>query len=178
DFDANKVRYTTTIQSGMKQGFHPPPDLVRFFRPEFVSLFAFDGELANKLLDAQHTNAQRAIESLFQLHLFDSIRTLVHEYWEKKTADFTATEERGYTRRRNFLRRVEDRIAEVRSAKTTDDKAYEELKAKLTKKEGDFKDALQRIKDYGERLRTADARRKQAQGEVQRLTKELLDGMR
>ncbi len=39
DFDAGTVRYTTTVQSGRKEGFYPPGNISRFLRPDFVPFF-------------------------------------------------------------------------------------------------------------------------------------------
>jgi DNA polymerase III delta prime subunit len=105
DFDQGTVGYTTTLPSGMKNGFRPPPGVEKFFLPQFVNFYVFDGELAEHLLSRDYTDAQTVIENLFQLSLFSEVTTAIRLYYDAQTAGRSATEERGLTRRLNGWRR-------------------------------------------------------------------------
>ena len=63
-FDQGAVSYTTTVASGMKEGFRPPQQIEKFLVPQFVNFFVFDGELAEHLLSRDHRRPG-LIESLF-----------------------------------------------------------------------------------------------------------------
>ncbi len=101
NFKDRKVFYRTTFGAGIRDGFHPPPQLRRFLNPEFVSLFVFDGELANNLLDSKQTRAREAIDSLFQLSLLKDLAKVFQENWENHVKDAPVTEPKGLTRRKN-----------------------------------------------------------------------------
>ena len=118
DFEEGLVRYTTTLPSGNKEGFVPPSNLSKFFQPNFVNFFVFDGELANQLLSSSHTQAQSAIEALFQLQYFSQITDKIEEYWENKTANVSATEEKGLARRRNKVKNLRSRIETLKTKRT------------------------------------------------------------
>ena len=75
DFQRKKIEYRTTYGSGIQNGFFPPPIIKKFLNIEFVNLFIFDGELARNLLDDKQTRARDAIDALFQLSLFDGVRS-------------------------------------------------------------------------------------------------------
>lgn len=79
DFDDGIVRYSTTLPSGNREGFHPPRDVMKFFEANFVNFFVFDGELAAQLLDQEHTKAQDVIKDLFQLNLFPDLTDKIED---------------------------------------------------------------------------------------------------
>src|SRR5690606_32768073 len=70
--DGGTVTYTT-IDGGNDPGFNPPNSLTSILKPDFVKLLVFDGELAANLLDPERTNAQRAIEEMYQLSFFNKM---------------------------------------------------------------------------------------------------------
>src|SRR5262249_21971165 len=131
DFDEGTVSYSTTVSSGMKAGFHPPRDLARFFRPEFVPFFVFDGELAERLLSREHTNAESVIDDLFQLRLFDSVADHVRDYWKAQTERAGATEERGLSRRTNRVSLLRTRLGVLLAEQSARRQRREELDALL-----------------------------------------------
>ena len=67
-FENGRVSYKTTHGPGRRDGFHPPSDFRRFMNENFVNFFVFDGELAQHLLDREHTDAQVVVENLFQMN--------------------------------------------------------------------------------------------------------------
>ncbi len=79
-FEAGTAQYTTQFKSHNVTYHDPPNSVARFLRPEFVQLFIFDGEYADKLFDPRGAEAQKAVNSLFQLHLFEDISKAADEY--------------------------------------------------------------------------------------------------
>lgn len=178
DLDEGTVRYKTTLHSGMKDGFHPPTGLVKFLRPEFVPFFVFDGELAERLLSRDHTNAQEAIEDLFQLKVFTHLTTRVNEYWDEQTRGRGPKEERGLTRRRNRVESLKERIALLKQAQANAKKDFEEAKQELLKKKNKFTAAIAEQRELAEKLRKAEADLSEARAEVQAAAKNVLNRMR
>ena len=113
DFEAGDVIYKTTWGSGQTNGFHPPRELKRFMNQDFVNFYIFDGELAENLLKHDHTDAETAVESLFQIHLLKQMVSKVEEYWDEKTKSVTAKDATGFTRRNNMLDRWRKRSVEI-----------------------------------------------------------------
>ena len=119
DFDSGTASYKTTFARGQQKGFHPPAALRRFFQPEFVDLFVFDGELAGRLLDAHQTRAYDAVDALFQLSLLRHLGDCLYDNWTEHARSVTAKEEKGLNRRRNRLnelKRKYERVQKERNA--------------------------------------------------------------
>ena len=132
DFEAGTVRYaTTTTGRGKDEGFKPPRDLKRFLCPEFVPFFVFDGELADRLLKKEHTDAQTAIHTLFQLQRLEDMAGAVARYWDEKTAGQQATKQKGLTQRRNKLHDLQARIAQLKLARERDKRELQTAEAEL-----------------------------------------------
>ncbi len=178
DFDEGVVEYSTTDPSGNKQGFRPPRGLERFLRSDFVNFFVFDGELAEQLLDHAHTDAERAIEGLFQLGLLAQIRSRIEEYWRKRTENCGATEERGLSRRRNRVEVLERRIEHVKQEQRELLQERDRLKQELLAKKHRFDADLQRQREVSERLRRAEAALGEAKQAVVSASEQCLDRMR
>jgi len=174
DFADGTVGYTTTLPSGMKRGFVPPVQLKRFLREDFVSLFVFDGELADRLLSREHTNAQRALEDLFQLSLFRDLEARVEDYWTQLVAGKTATESKGLNRRANRVARLRDRIRTLdrrRQKLLTERAQAQQSLEELTLR---FSGQLAARDEYNEKHRRAEMALKDAEAEVSRLSQEVL----
>lgn len=178
DFEEGIVRYKTTVHSGIKEGFHPPSVLLKFLSPDFVPFFVFDGELAERLLNREHTNAQQAIEDLFQLKFFTNLITRVNDYWQQQTSSSGAAEEKSLTRRRNRVQSLKERLELLRKAYTKARDDYEQAKQELLKKKNRFNAAIAEQRELGERLRKADADVHEARANVQTAAHETLGRMR
>jgi DNA sulfur modification protein DndD len=135
DFERGRVDYKTTFGQGQRPGFHPPAEFRRFLNPNFVNFFVFDGELAQRLLDRSQTNAEAAVETLFQISTFTQLQQRVREYWSAHTEHLSATEERGRSRRENRVVNLETRIAELRSQKRVLDAQKADLLNRLQRQE-------------------------------------------
>ena len=114
NFDRGKVEYRTSYGTGIREGFFPPPMLMKFLNPEFVNLFVFDGELASNLLDSKQTRARSAIDSLFQLSLLEEVAKAFQENWEKHAESATAKSNQGLNRRRNTLKRLQEKRKRIK----------------------------------------------------------------
>ena len=178
DFEEGLVRYTTTLPSGNKEGFVPPSNLSKFFQPNFVNFFVFDGELANQLLSSSHTQAQSAIEALFQLQYFSQITDKIEEYWENKTANVSATEEKGLARRRNKVKNLRSRIETLKTKRTMLKKEHSTVTQELTKKEERFNEQLAEREETKDQLLNAEKDLDKAKVAVSANSKDLLDSMR
>lgn len=166
DFEEGNVTYSTTLPSGKKNGFHLPRELRRFFRPDFVNLFVFDGELADRLLDRNYTNAQSAIEDLFQLKVFNFLIRHVNDYWDQATKGKTATEQQGYNKRRNTVTFLKDRIAKLKEEYALAQKDYASIKSQLIKKSNKFQQDIEKREIYKERLHEVEKAYQAAEHQV------------
>ena len=110
DFQSGRVNYKTTWGTGQTDGFKPPLELRRFMKDDFVNFYVFDGELAGHLLDEKHTDAEQAVETLFQVHLLSRMKEEVSGYWDRKTRSTTAKDKTGLTRRSNLLQQWKSRL--------------------------------------------------------------------
>jgi DNA sulfur modification protein DndD len=178
DFEEGAVRYATTLTSGQKDGFHPPRDLERFLRPDFVNLFIFDGELAEHLLDHDRTDAQSALEDLFQLRVFLRITDRVQEYWTVQTRTTSASEERGLARRRNRVTKLRERIKNLEVEQSRLFPEYERTLEQLDAKKKRFNAALSQHDELSERLRRAEQRLTETRSGVQQMAREVFAKMR
>ena len=148
DFENGRMAYKTTHGPGRREGFHPPSDFRRFMNKNFVNFYVFDGELAQHLLDREYTDAQVVVENLFQMNAFHAMARNVGEYWERKTQNATATEERGLSRRRNRLTSLRKWLTKLKR----DQKELQEKRA-------DLDEQLRRKDDaYHQKIKKEDAR--------------------
>ena len=93
DFEEGIVRYSTTISSGIKDGFTAARP--REVSPsEFVNFFVFDGELAEQLLSHDHTNAQLLSKTSSSLDSSPTSQTSSTSTGSRMTAHRGATEDK------------------------------------------------------------------------------------
>jgi len=178
DFDQGTVNYTTTLPSGIKNGFRPPPGIEKFLLPQFVNFYVFDGELAEHLLSRDYTDAQTVIENLFQLSLFSDATTAIRQYYDAQTAGRSATEERGLKRRLNRVELLRARVAKMKAEKAEVSGKYEATKKTLARNKAKFEAALEKQREHGERLHAAQLELSRAQSIVKSLTEDSLRRMR
>jgi len=178
DFDQRTATYTTTVSSGMKNGYKPPQTIEKFLLPQFVNFYVFDGELAERLLDRDHTDAQTVIENLFQLSLFAEITTAIGTYYDAQTEGRGATEERGLSRRANKVQLLRTRIQELKEESAKLQKEYEQTNKALGRKKAKFESALEKQQEHGEKVHEAQLALTAAKATVERLTGDVLRRMR
>ena len=119
DFALGKVEYSTTSPEvgGYNRDWLPPSSVRRFLSRRFVDLFIFDGELANRLLDAEQSRAEEAIETLCQLDLLDQIPALAETYWQQATARVGPTTAMGMSRYQSIANRLAARLKELKATR-------------------------------------------------------------
>lgn len=142
DFGKGSASYKTSFGSGQKTGFVPPSIVHHFLRSGFVNFFVFDGELAEQLLSAEHTDAERAIEDLFQLSTFHGMASAIDEYWDYRTASRTATEQRGLSRRKQKVKWLRDRLRKLKQNQNEKQIEHEEVKAELAQLRTKFEERI------------------------------------
>lgn len=178
DFDDGIVRYSTTLPSGNREGFHPPRDVMKFFEANFVNFFVFDGELAAQLLDQEHTKAQDVIKDLFQLNLFPDLTDRIEGYWKEKTEQVGVTQQKGLTRRRNRVNNLRNLLKQRKKLKELKNTDYKKKKKELTRKEELFEEALAEREEVKDQLYQADIKLQEAQSRVDLSVNNVLDEMR
>lgn len=178
DFENGNVVYNTTYGPGRREGFHPPVDYRRFMSETFVNFYVFDGELAQHLLDRDHSDAKVVVESLFQMNVFDSMARSIGDYWENQTRDVSAKEERGLTRRRNLVAELRDRIIDVRKEQTTLLTRQTQVKEELRNKEETYREEIRKEKTRHRALRYAEEEVSRLSGLVREDGLEILERMR
>jgi DNA sulfur modification protein DndD len=178
DFDQGTVNYTTTLASGMKVGFRPPPAIEKFLKPKFVDFYVFDGELAEHLLSHAHTDAQSVIENLFQLSLFNDVASAVKDYYDGQTAGRSATEERGLARRRNRVEILRARIEAMKNERAEVTKLLDTTTRTLARNKLKFDEALEKQREHGEKVHEAHLELAVAKSVVKSATEDSLRRMR
>ena len=152
DFDEGHARYRTTSpgSGGVTSGHNPPPALHRFLTPQFTSLFVFDGEFADRLLDSQYSEAERAIDALCQLYLLGEIAEFSEQEWTKATKRSGATTQTGLAALQQRRVVVQKRIATLTQHQATAKKQQGELDERIAKLEELIANHMSRTKDVSE----------------------------
>ncbi|MEZ4706538.1 MAG: hypothetical protein R3A44_04995 [Caldilineaceae bacterium] len=177
DFVAGRIQYKTTEGQGQKNRFAPPVEFRRFMNENFVNFYIFDGELAQNLLDHEHTNAESVVEHLFQVHLLKDIRAKVSSYWDEKTKNVSAKDTTGLTRRRNRVYELEQRFATLTMQQKRLEERYKALEKQLFEQEQAYTDALEKDEQLSQRVHEAEKRVQQLANEVRTHSLALLDNM-
>ena len=178
DFENGRVSYKTTHGPGRRDGFHPPSDFRRFMNENFVNFYVFDGELAQHLLDREYTDAQVVVENLFQMNAFDAMSRKVGEYWDNKTQNVSATEERGLSRRQNRLVSLRKHLAKCRSDQQELQEKRADLAAQLQKKEDAYHQEIKKEDARFQALNDAETKVERLKGKVREEALDVLDRMR
>ena len=179
DFDDGNVRYSTTWLEGNKEGFHPPRHVMKFFEANFVNFFIFDGELADQLLNQNHTRAQLAIEDLFQLGLFPDMTNRIDEYWKDKISRKGGIiQKKGFTQRQNRVTFLEKLLEKRKKEQNKIITQYKKTEKELKTKQEQFQEALAEREEVKDQLYQADIILKEAQNHVELSANDVLDDMR
>lgn len=178
DFGEGTASFKTSYGSGQKTGFQPPVIVQRFLRSGFVNFFAFDGELAEQLLNHDHTNAEQAIEDLFQLSIFGGISSAIDDYWDSQTLSRTATEQRGYSRRQKRVEWLRNRLTELTAARDKKLDEKEEIGADLANVKAQFAERISTSQKKATYLQQKERNFQESKSLVTTLSKDLLAKMR
>ena len=137
DYTEGHARYRTTYtgSGGLIAGHQPPAPLVRFLRPQFINLFVFDGEFADRLLDPTRSEAEKAVDALCQLYLLEDVAAFAEQEWQRatKAKKGTATTASGLVSWQAKRMQIEKRLKELTDAQTKAKKEQAELEASIGK---------------------------------------------
>lgn len=177
DFSSGSVLYKTTRSNGQENKFNPPFDFRRFMKEDFVNFFVFDGELAKGLLDKRKTDADKVVEGLFQVDTFKTISSRVSDYWDSKTSDASAKEEKGWKRRKNKLDRLNTRLAELTKEKEGLEANRDKLTNKLNKQKAKYKDKIKEQEELSDKIDAAEEELKSLRGKTKEVALQALESM-
>ena len=76
----------------------------------------FDGEFADRLLDGERAEADRAVNALCQLYLLDEVSEFAREYWEKSAKAQTARTASGLARHEQMRDQLVAREKKIKAA--------------------------------------------------------------
>jgi DNA sulfur modification protein DndD len=178
DFENARVSYKTTYGSGQKAGFQPPSEFRRFLSRDFIHFFVFDGELAQRLLDRTKTNAEAAVEALFQTNVFAKLGERVKEYWDDRTNEQTATEERGKSRRENRVKELEGRLKTLKADQSRLKQKRDDVAARLKAKEDAYNQEIKKDESISKAIGQAEVTHERLKADVRDRAGLLLDAMR
>ena len=178
DFQSGRVGYKTTWGAGQDDGFRPPPEMRRFMKDDFVNFYVFDGELAENLLDAGHTDADQAVETLFQVHLLGQMKGQISEYWDRRTRATTAKDQTGLTRRRNLLQQWKSRLDTLKHNRRKLDSKLADIDRELASQRNRYDRELSKEQNREEGLKEADETVKKLESQVEASSLSVLDIMR
>jgi DNA sulfur modification protein DndD len=147
DFTQDKEipAYKTTSTLGTDTGFNLPDELIPFLKPEFVKLLIFDGELATQLLNPHYTNAQDAIEVLYQLPVLLQMKDRVKNYWQTiadQSGSSGGNKER--SRRQTRVDQLKEHLFKVEQSKKNDEDKLEKITAKLKELQQRFSEEIKK----------------------------------
>ena len=182
DFEHGTLKYKTTrgkgLVGGQVEGFDPPLDFRRLMNEEFVKFFVFDGELADNLLNREHTDAQRAVECLFQIHLFPKMMSVISEYWDSKTKGFTAKDQAGFTRRTKLLDSWESRRKHLNQQREQCSNELRDFSNELDKQKTLYNSEIRKESHRAQRIQTAEREMEKAVVQVRDSALGVLDRIR
>ena len=176
DFDEGKAKYrtTSTADGGISHGWNPPAKIHRFFTENFVRLFVFDGEFAERLLDSRESEAEKAIDALCQLYLLEDIAREAEQTWQQATRNRTATTEQGLARYINTKNKLDKQIGIVVAARKQSVENIEVLTSEVTTWATKIAERASQQKHLKEQYDAKNNQKIEAQNEVDRITLEVM----
>lgn len=181
DYEAGQVRYKTTNpgSGGQVPKWHVSPELHRFLAPEFLSLFIFDGEFADRLLDADRAEADRAVDALCQIYLLEEASDFAGAHWDRVTkAQGGAKTSSGLSRWQDALAKLLAREKVVKSAQATAKDSLASLSKEITELADKITARLTSGESTRERHEAAKLALATAEGEVKTGTAALMGALR
>ncbi|MET8677029.1 AAA family ATPase [Streptomyces sp. NPDC004647] len=178
DFDNGRASYKTTHGKGQSEGFHPPREFQRFLTETFVKFFAFDGELAQDLLDPRQVRAESVVENLFQINSLPAISRKVSEYWDNHASKVKATEEKALSQRRNRLAKLREQLSSLKEERKQLRDERSKLSAQLSEREEIYDRETKKGEAHGQRVMRLESRCEDLSRKAGEEATELLDAMR
>jgi DNA sulfur modification protein DndD len=180
DYLEGHARYRTTNpgSGGVTTGHHPTAALHRFLTPQFISLFVFDGEFADRLLDPSRSEAKRAIDALCQLYLLDDIGDFADQEWQRATRKRTATTPAGLANYQAQRTQIANRLANLQAAQEKARKEKTELDETIAKLSEAIGTHIARLKGVSDRYETAQRQLSEAENKVTSASAQLMQVVR
>ncbi len=180
DFEAGVARYKTTNpgSGGVVPRWHVPPAVHRFLAQQFLSLFIFDGEFANDLLDGDKAEADRAVDALCQLYLLEDVASFTRDHWAREAKAQTTKTEAGLGRLGEARDYLANRERQMRSALAEAKASVGGLKSEIESLQSRIDDKLNSVVAVRERYEQGQRDLIEAQGEVHAKSAELMVSMR
>ena len=146
-------------------------------RPDFVNYYAFDGELAQHLLERTHTDAISAIERLFATSLLEYIRAKINDYWDENTRSVTAKDEKGHTRRLNTVMHLGQKVQQLEGAKSKLDEKRIKIEAELEQKHKQYDQEVATLQGHSNLVEQVKVKLTECEDTVKMWTKDVLNAM-
>ena len=180
NFETGKASYKSTSpgSGGVVQRWSVPPSVNRFLRPEFLSLFIFDGEFAGKMLDDGLAEADRVVDALCQVYLLDEIAAFADSYWERSAKKVSTRTHSGLKKLRRSRDRLVKRKKSVEAALTAARTEAARLTAEIKELTQKINVRLGTVKATRESHQKAELERQRAIGQVTEKSLRLLQDLR
>ncbi len=168
--------YWTTSTVGTDKGFNLPDELVPFLKPEFVKLLIFDGELAAQLLNPHSTNAQDAIEVLYQLPVLKQMSERIEDFWKAK-ADQSGSKggEKEKSRRQTRVNQIKEHLEIVEKSKKIDEEKLDKISSQIEDLKHQFSEEIKKDTEEREKHDKAEKILAKTQANLRQVTKALSD---
>ena len=155
NYEEGHARCTTTSpgSGGAVRGWQPPRKVMKFLSSEFIDLFVFDGEYADRLLDSKESEAQRSIDALCQLYLLDEIIEVAENAWENAARSKGPSTKTGLSKYQNQEDDIKKRISDLNRIRVKAEKEHQSLGGEikiLEKKIDEHMSSIQSISDQYE----------------------------
>jgi DNA sulfur modification protein DndD len=143
NFEDNSIQVTTKGGiAGTKNGWAPPHSALPFFDYGLVSLYIYDGEQTQRLLNKSRRDVETVLDNIYQLTEFDKIKILLDEH----------------------LSRQQDLVKAKKTnqnALTSLDNKIKKLNARRIQLEEEFREADREIIDANKKITELDDEKKQ-----------------
>ena len=144
----SKVAYSTSYsgQGGLKPGYTPPPEMAKMLTNEFVKLFVFDGEFANRLFDPADSKAFQCLDSICQLNILDNMEKSLNTYYKNQVIE-----------NENSRAQTELGITKAIEKKEKYEKIRNELEQKIINGEKDIQRLIKEIENIDKEISEDDS---------------------
>jgi len=172
DFEEGTARYRTTSpgSGGVMHGWHPPATVHRFLTENFVRLFVFDGEFADRLLDNSKSEAERAIDALCQLYLLEDISRESEDAWQKASRNKSVKTDQGLGIWQKKEEKLKARIHHISEIKKKAGAEIEKLSADISDLDIKISERMGNQKHLRDKYEEKKREENEAQKEVEKST--------
>lgn len=180
DFEEGSVQYRTTTPAtgGVLRKWAPPPGLRRFVTPEFIRLFIFDGEFAERLLKDDTNEAERAIEALCELYLLDEIEGVANDDWERAVRNAGPSTSQGLTRAQNDRDKVRSQIRKAEKAREKANERLSDIQTQMTSLNAQIETHISEHSEIREQHERAIEEKAEAERRLERALGDLFQRLR